>query len=141
MMRFLKGLFIAEICYRFGLVCVMDSPVFGFPRLIILLLSVFEYVDLVTIAPEVIVVRMLALDKLIVRYVGGQKGVLICGVGAFGDMSEAGSELVLCIFSRNESAVSRDLSSWVGCHFSYILFLFLNDNFNYFVIVLYASEF
>ena len=94
----------------------MNSPISGFSGLVFLLFSLFKYVELVTVAPETFAFRMLFLNEFVVRYVGGKESILISLIGVFSEMAKTGTELILCIFARNESAVSGDLSSRVGCH-------------------------
>ena len=91
----------------------MNSPGASFSQLNIILLNILKHIDLILIAPEGIFFRVLFLNELVIGDVGGEEGVLIGLVGTFGDVTETGTELVLCVFSRDEAAVARDLCAWV----------------------------
>jgi hypothetical protein len=114
MMNLFHSFLITQSSHWLWLVIIVNCPVSGLGALIILLLGLFKHVELIVVPPESISLRVLLLDELIVGNVSGQEGVFVGSVCALCDMAETGSELVFCVFAWNESAVTWDLSAWVG---------------------------
>lgn len=74
-----------------------------------------EDVDFRIVVPEGISLWVLFLDELVVGDVGCEEGVSVGLIGALGDMSKAGTKFILCVFSRDETTISGDLGTRIGC--------------------------
>lgn len=88
---------------------------FGLGEGVGILLWLVEDVDFRAVVPERVRLRVLFLNKLIIGDVSCKEGVSVGFICAFGDVSKAGTKFILCVFSRYEATITRDLRTWVGC--------------------------
>lgn len=100
----------------FRLILYMNCPCSSLSQILIFLFNFLKGIDFVLIAPKTIGFRILLLDELVIWNIRRQECIFVCLIGAFGDMSETGSELVLGVFARNEATVAGDLRAGIRGH-------------------------
>ena len=110
---FRDSLFVGQVCHLLSLVINVYGFCIYFIRTGGWLLRFLENVDFTGVTPKGISLWILSFDEFIIGDVSREKGVLVVFVGAFSYVSETGPEFVFGIFPRDESAVSRHLSSRV----------------------------
>lgn len=103
----------------FWLILNMNSPRSSLSQILIFLLNFLKGIDFVLIAPKTISFRILLLDELVIRNICRKKCIFVGLVGAFGYMSETGSELVLRVLTWDKATVAGNLCARVRGHFDF----------------------
>lgn len=94
----------------------MNCPCSSLSQILIFLFNFLKCIDFVLIAPKPIGFRILLLNELVIWNICRKECIFVGLVGAFGDMPETGSELVLGVLAWDKATVAGDLRTGIGGH-------------------------
>ena len=107
---------IGQCSNLFWLILYMNCPCSSLSQILIFLFNFLKCIDFVLIAPKPIGFRILLLNELIIWNICRKECIFVSLVGAFGDMPETGSELVLGVLAWDKATVAGDLCAGIGGH-------------------------